>query len=334
MMMRIGRTMPFDLESMLSSSPPGFELNLDIRSDFIREDEHSVARRNLQLATKARWYAFDRTGTEKLSPMKVSDVDSGQQQGTWLNEATSRRISDWESFYDCDQSILDSAMMEERTADGSSSRRVSFADDLESVLVIEELPDDPPWTLHSQGCVDGEWNSMGDVVLEEPLVLNFTQPAADYLTFRNAVEARYVSLANVILKNYRVTGTVRVKNIAYDKSVSVRHSLDAWKTYADTTAAYQHDDDERFDTFAFVVDCPPNHAPGASLQFAVRYTAGGVDYWDNNGGRNYEVLYVSGNSAVNYRQIQSPPVFAAGQSDDLWSEYSVWTGVDVAAPYW
>jgi len=334
--------MPFDLESILSSSPPGFELNLDIRSDFIKADEQLDKQRRLQFATKARWCALD--GIEDQEPsanaVKPSDSEPVQQHGTgtcWLSEDTSRRISSWETYYDCDPSVLDSAGDE--PAAGGLSRKVSFADRLESVLVIDESPDDPPWTLFGVDTDDQGPGDDDDVVVasaDEPprLAPNFAQPAADYLTFRNAVETRFVSLANVAVKDERrVSGTVRVKNVAYEKSVVVRHSFDGWATYGDLVAAHQADDDERFDTFAFVIDCPPNRPPGSKLQFAVRYTAGGIDYWDSNGGDNYEVLYVSGNSAENYGRFQSPSVFS-GQPSYLWSEYSGWSDIDVASPYW
>ena len=330
-MFRIG--VPYDLESMLSSSPPGFELNLDIRSSFVGADEQLAKERELQFATKARWYALDRIQDEvpSVNTVEESASESEQRQDTWLNEETSQRISDWESYYDCDLGVLDSAT-EEPTV--GLTRKVSFANHLESVLVIEESPDDPPWTLY-QGTVDDVLDDDDDVVVldERRLVLNFTQPAADYLTFRNTVETRYVSLLNVIVKNYRISGTVRVKNIAYEKVVIVRHTFDGWASFSDVVATYQDDDDERFDTFAFVIDCPPNQPPGSKLQFAVRYTAGGVDYWDSNRGENFEVLYVSGNSAENYRHFQSPAAFSGGSST-LWSEYSGWSDIDVSSPYW
>ena len=323
--------MPFDLESLLSSSPPGFELNLDIRNNFVGADQQSEERRKLQNATKARWYTLDRTYDQEPNAT-ASDSESEQQQSSWSNEETSRRISDWESYYDCDPGELDCAAAEESTV--GFSRKVSFADHLESVVVIEESPYDPPWTLCQDAAADDETGD--DVAPDESqpkLVLNFTQPAADYLTFRTAVETRFVSLANVIIKNCRIVGSVRVKNIAYDKSVIVRHSFDGWTSFSDAVATYQPDKDERFDTFEFAIDCPPNQPPGSKLQFAVRYTAGGVDYWDSNQGENFEVLYVSGNSAENYRHFQGPGVFS-GPSSSLWSEYSGWSDIDTTSPYW
>jgi len=114
----------------------------------------------------------------------------------------------------------------------------------------------------------------------------------------------------------------------------VRYSLDGWTSHDDVDATYQHDDDQRFDTFTFDIDCPPSRPPGSTLEFAVRYTSAGVDYWDNNRGDNYELLYVCGNSSAdNYRRFQTPSVFS-GEPSYLWSEYSGWSDIDVASPYW
>lgn len=327
--------MPFDLDSMLSSSPPGFELNLDIRNSFTRTDEQANERKKLQSATKAKWCSLDRIDDADLKT-KAPDSESEQDENAWLNKETSRRISDWESYYDCDPSVLDVAAAEEPTA-GRLSRKVSFADHLESVVVIEESPDEPPWTMYHDDVDDVQFPA-DDVVApaEKPrLVLNFTQPAADYMTFRSTVETRFVSLANVIVNNYCVTGTVRVKNIAYEKLVIVRHSFDGWTSFGDAVAEYQADDiDHRFDTFTFTIDCPPNLPPGSKLQFAVQYTADGVDYWDNSQGRNYEVLYVAGNSAENYKHFHHAPAVFSGQPSSLWSEYSGWSDIDNTSPYW
>jgi len=338
-MIRIGA--PFELESLLSSSPPGFELNLDIRSDFVKADEQLEKQRQLQLATKARWCALGRIEDEpNANTVKGPDSESEQRlQGAstcWSNEDTSRRIASWESYYDCDDSVLDCAGDE--PAPGRLSRKVSFADRLESVLVIDESPDDPPWSLCGGGGDDDGLSDAAVVVapapVDEPrLAPSFAQPAADYAAFRGALETRLVSLVNVVVRGWRVAGTVRVKNVAYDKSVVVRHSFDDWATHDDAPATYQPDDDERFDTFAFAIDCPPNRPPGSKLQFAVRFSAAGVYYWDSNRGDNYEVLYVCDNSAENYRRLQHPVVFS-GQPNYVWSEYSGWSDIDDASPYW
>ncbi|MRA76055.1 hypothetical protein GH890_32010, partial [Bacillus thuringiensis] len=63
-----------------------------------------------------------------------------------------------------------------------------------------------------------------------PLVLNFSQPASNYLAFRERLESGLVSLENVVLRDYTIAGTIKVKNAAFEKVVTVRHTFDSWKT--------------------------------------------------------------------------------------------------------
>ena len=126
--------MPFDLDSILSSSPPGFELNLDIGSDFARvHGQFDGHRKQLQFDTKAQWCA-PRYGTKDLeeeldaNTSEASDCESEQrglvQADTgWLDEHTSRRISSWESYYqDCDIPNVDGD--ECGASEGRLSRKV------------------------------------------------------------------------------------------------------------------------------------------------------------------------------------------------------------------
>ena len=49
--------------------------------------------------------------------------------------------------------------------------------------------------------------------------LNFAQPAGDYLKFRNRLDDNKVSLENVILNRFSINGTVKVKNINFQKQL-------------------------------------------------------------------------------------------------------------------
>jgi len=117
-------------------------------------------------------------------------------------------------------------------------------------------------------------------------------------------------------------GTVRVRNIAYDKRVAARFTIDDWMTVSEVLARYtgpaisraQHNngggDDGKWDRFAFSISLEfyathragtSSHSRAFTLLLAVRFTAPGVgEWWDNNGGNNFRIVlaHVSAGSKV------------------------------------
>lgn len=133
-----------------------------------------------------------------------------------------------------------------------------------------------------------------------------------------------VALENCIAPTDRdqrmtISGTVRVANVAYDKHVEVRWTIDGWSadgqgTYREAAGYMPGSSDGGTDRFAFLI-CPPHVAMEAlhrqlqsasssssssapRLEFVVSYEAGGVTYWDNNAGRNYGVVVSAVSSPV------------------------------------
>jgi len=109
-------------------------------------------------------------------------------------------------------------------------------------------------------------------------------------------------------------GTVRVRNIAYEKRVAARFTIDNWTTVSEVLARYTdpaisgalahhraEGDDDRWDQFAFSISlefyASRRLASGSSrshaftLLLAVSFTAPGVgEWWDNNGGNNFCIV--------------------------------------------
>ncbi|XP_062817877.1 protein phosphatase 1 regulatory subunit 3E [Anolis carolinensis] len=86
-------------------------------------------------------------------------------------------------------------------------------------------------------------------------------------------------------------GAIRVLNLAYEKAVSVRYTLNRWASCSEVPAAFQappssSSSDGALDRFTFLLPV----GPGATqLEFALRYRVAGAEFWDNNGGRNYRM---------------------------------------------
>ncbi|KAJ1966490.1 hypothetical protein GGI12_000065 [Dipsacomyces acuminosporus] len=109
-------------------------------------------------------------------------------------------------------------------------------------------------------------------------------------------EASPVALEAVEYASATLVGTVKVHNLAYEKSVVVRVTMDGWKSVSDISAAFVRSiagvDGCRpgVDRFRFTIPVPAKAATLATpvtISMCVRYQVNGQEYWDNNRGSNY-----------------------------------------------
>lgn len=94
-------------------------------------------------------------------------------------------------------------------------------------------------------------------------------------------------------KDNKITGLVRVKNLAYEKRVVIRYSFSDWAEYSEKSAEWEESIGEsgRPETDRFRFEIPltaPNQC--GSVRFAVRYDVAGLTFWDNSGGENHKVV--------------------------------------------
>ncbi|XP_050089212.1 uncharacterized protein LOC126573274 isoform X2 [Anopheles aquasalis] len=177
-----------------------------------------------------------------------------------------------------------------------NKKKVVFADDqggqLTQVRVMREPSYMPPiWSLQFLAHVT---QGMISPVPQEQWVVDFVQPASDYVRFRQKLDERNVSLENVIIKETEqlIVGTVKVKNLSFHKEVILRSSCDNWKTHEDTFCTYSVVGNGAasayliFDTFSFKLTLPPK---SRRIEFCACFKCDGVEYWDNNDGRNYSL---------------------------------------------
>lgn len=108
-----------------------------------------------------------------------------------------------------------------------------------------------------------------------------------------------VYLENLFLsadKN-NLVGHVAVKNIAFEKHVNVRYSLDYWQTVSQVDATYNDDarkklKDMGYDRFTFSINMnllPQHILTQKPMHLCVRYTTDNNEYWDNNGFQNFQL---------------------------------------------
>lgn len=117
----------------------------------------------------------------------------------------------------------------------------------------------------------------------------FQQPGGEP-NFFDKVREQQVCLENAVMQDSEVPcicGTVRVRNLDFNKSVHIRYTIDAWKSFADLQATYLNNSCDGFsDKFSFTLYVH-TLTVGQRLDFAVRFQCKGCQYWDNNDGQNY-----------------------------------------------
>ncbi len=84
--------------------------------------------------------------------------------------------------------------------------------------------------------------------------------------------------------NVGVLGSVTVRDIAYDKAVTIRYTTDNWLTFDEETATYARSEANGLERWAFSLQLP---VEATEVEMVVSYEVDGVTYWDNNLGRNY-----------------------------------------------
>ncbi|XP_077201789.1 protein phosphatase 1 regulatory subunit 3B isoform X2 [Paroedura picta] len=225
-------------------------------------------------------------------------------------------------------------------------KRVSFADSrglaLTVVRVFSEFDDPLDIPFNITELID---NIVGLTTVDrDDFVLDFVPPSADYLDFRNRLQADYVCLENCVLKDKAASGTVKVRNLAFEKAVKIRMTFDTWKTFTDYPCQYVRDTyaGSDKDTFSFEISLPEKVPPHERMEFAVCYESDGKVYWDSNKGLNYRIVRSGLKSAREISQPQVDPGFGIAFdqfgsprcSYGLFPEWPSYSGYEKRGPYY
>lgn len=106
-------------------------------------------------------------------------------------------------------------------------------------------------------------------------------------------------ISQEVLKYYRQGGTmyvsgqlkvtIGVNNIAYNKTVGVRYTVNNWASYADRNGSWSRSLANNSDEFTAYSDS--TIAPGSTMKYALYYKVNGATYWDNCNGTNYAAKF-------------------------------------------
>ncbi|XP_018616354.2 protein phosphatase 1 regulatory subunit 3C-B [Scleropages formosus] len=237
-------------------------------------------------------------------------------------------------------------------------KRVVFADSkgmsLTAIHVFSEFEEDPLSDLQFDLSDIGDAAVGMNATKEKGPSLDFPQPAADYLDFRNRLMKNFVCLENCTLQERSLAGTVKVRNVSFEKSVHIRITFDAWKSFTDVPCTFMNNvyGCADTDTFSFVIELPSSTSPGERVEFCVCYKSRDRTYWDNNDGKNYGLVHKEWesdgcptppprrNKAPDFRDQAKRPEMEFDQfgsprtSSGFFPEWQSWGHIENAAPYW
>ncbi|XP_056425519.1 protein phosphatase 1 regulatory subunit 3B [Hyla sarda] len=234
----------------------------------------------------------------------------------------------------------DKLLTEINNQENKVKKRVSFADSrglsLTMVKVYSEFDDPLEIPFNITELIDNIYHLT--TLEKEHLVLDFAQPAADYLDFRNRLQTEYVCLENCMLKERSLVGTVKVKNLAFQKCVKIRMTCNSWRTFTDHECQYVKDTyagSDR-DTFSFDIVLPDDIHAQERIEFAVYFECSGKMYWDSNKGQNYRIIrsgfksrHCESDYSVSLDQFGSPRC-----SYGIFPEWAGYSGFDKQGPYY
>ncbi|KAM6981395.1 protein phosphatase 1 regulatory subunit 3E [Aplochiton taeniatus] len=186
-----------------------------------------------------------------------------------------------------------------RSRSPNSQKKVRFADSLGLELISVKHFDDAdmpevPERIMAKFSLEPLLNHLDTKFPRAPkrsvfMELQFTNPAT-LPGFERKVREVKVMLESVEADEFSLSGFVRVLNLAFEKSVHLRYSINNWITFMDSLACYvPGSSDGVTDQFSFKIITPTFQESGGTLQFAIKYCVGGEEYWDSNNGNNYKV---------------------------------------------
>ena len=119
--------------------------------------------------------------------------------------------------------------------------------------------------------------------------LELSDASASHLSYKKKV---VLERAQLMCDADVFTGLVRVQNIAYEKQVVVRYTLNDWESFSDLKAEWEEsvwaNDRLEADKFRFSIPLPTG-ARTLRVRFAVSYDVAGLSFWDNNDTMDYEL---------------------------------------------
>ena len=169
-----------------------------------------------------------------------------------------------------------------------SGRQLVFVKTITPCNSLEDLQQESYNSIHPQ-----LKRRHGSHCLSKHLFSRFSPPLYDE-NFTERLKKQKVCLESVDASSSMITGIVAVENLAFQKEIQVRYTLNKWWSFQDIWADYvPFSRSGDTDKFCFRIVLPLDLEVGQQVEFAIRYRACNKEFWDNNLGKNYviEVLH-------------------------------------------
>jgi protein phosphatase 1 regulatory subunit 3A/B/C/D/E len=189
-----------------------------------------------------------------------------------------------------------------------SKKKLSFADDhglpLTTEKIIHELPHEPP-SINGSEKIDLLVKKLKltiplkkqETENRKAFAFDFQQPMSNYIAFKENLESNKVALENIVCRNRSILGTIKVRNISFEKEVLVRITYDSWRTFTDIQTKHIKNayEGNLQDTFKFTTNVPKTYNPQYNIEFCICFKSGEEEYWDNNSDKNYKMICINPN---------------------------------------
>lgn len=152
-----------------------------------------------------------------------------------------------------------------------------------------------------------------------PLEYNYQLRLSNWPAHKSSRTANPVKIEHIELitkeddTSLALVGTCQVANLAFEKHVVIRYSLDHWVTVKEVNATFKEPvahSANTWDRFGFKIVLNSMHHAHETLYLAVKYTVSGREFWDNNDNKDYKL------DIVPHIQLQEDDLSSSSSSSD------------------
>lgn len=279
-------------------SPPSRTRSHRFAKHRFTEAQRPVVRREVETTESQSFVPLGRPEDSLPSSDSTTPELSSPSPGEWTSTPPTPRKpdSDDEDSADVRGPLVRSTSLKTgKSPPGTPFKKkiVRFADamglDLAAVrtIVSEDIPQIPASAFSDLRGIEPRVHAPSP--MHVTLVPLFPQPGASP-NFWNRLTTQKVCLESVVVTGCALHIVIRVLNVAFEKLVVLRYSLNEWQSFCDLRALYlplpsDGPSDGLSDRFGVDLYLPSEGRP--RLQMCVRYVVGESEFWDNNAGTNY-----------------------------------------------